>query len=160
MSIQKGGKLPAANFLVMGSDGPESKSTQDIFAGKKVALFALPGAFTPTCSATHLPGYVENADALRAKGIDTIVCLSVNDVFVMHAWGQAHTVGNDVMMLADGNGDFTNAVGLEMDGSGFGMGLRSQRYAMVVDDGVVSTVYVETPGEFEVSSADYMLKNL
>ena len=160
MSIQKGDTLPSANFMVMGLDGPAAITTRDIFAGKKVALFALPGAFTPTCSAAHLPGYVASADALRAKGIDAIVCLSVNDVFVMDAWGQAHNVGKDVIMLADGNGDFAKAVGLEMDGSGFGMGLRSQRYAMVVDDGIVSALFVEAPGEYEVSSAEHMLASL
>ena len=159
MSIQKGDKLPDANFMVMGPDGPEAKSTGDIFSGKKIALFALPGAFTPTCSAAHLPGYVSNAKALRAKGFDGAACLSVNDVFVMHAWGEVHNAGNDVMMLADGNGDFAKSVGLEMDGSGFGMGLRSQRYAMIVDDGVVSELFVEAPGEFEISSAEHILEN-
>jgi len=128
-----------------------------LFKGKKVALFALPGAFTPTCSAKHLPGYIQQYDALKAKGIDTIVCLSVNDAFVMGAWGTQQGAGDKVMMLADGNGDFTRAVGLEMDGSKFGMGKRSQRYSMIVEDGVVKGLNVEAPGAFEVSSADHMM---
>ena len=124
----------------------------ELTAGKKVALFAVPGAFTPTCSARHLPGYTEKAADLRAKGVDTIACVSVNDVFVMNAWGKDQKVGEDVVMLADGNGAFAKAVGLEMDGSGFGMGSRSQRYSMIVEDGVVKQLNVEKPGEFEVSS--------
>ena len=134
--------------------------TDDLFKGKKVVLFALPGAFTPTCSAKHLPGFVEKAAELKNKGVDTIACLSVNDAFVMDAWGKDQKVDGKVQMLADGNGDFTRAVGLEMDGSGYGMGKRSQRYAMVVDNGVVKTLNVEKPGSFEVSSADAMMKAL
>ena len=160
MRIKAGDSLPDVTFMTMGADGPEPRSTDDVFAGKRVALFAVPGAFTPTCSAKHLPGYKEQADALRGKGIDAIACTSVNDVFVMDAWGQDQNVGEDVMMLADGNGVFAKEIGLELDGSGFGMGGRSQRYAMVVNDGVVESVNVEDGGEFRVSSADFMLENL
>jgi glutaredoxin/glutathione-dependent peroxiredoxin len=157
MTIKVGDKAPSVTLMQMTADGPKPVSTDDLFAGKKVALFALPGAFTPTCSAKHLPGYIQNYDALKAKGIDTIACLSVNDVFVMGAWGTQQGAGDKVMMLADGNGDFTRAVGLEMDGSKFGMGKRSQRYSMVVEDGVVKSLNVEAPGAFEVSSADHMM---
>jgi peroxiredoxin len=160
MTIKTGDKLPQANFMTFGENGPEPKSTDDIFSGKKVALFAVPGAFTPTCSAKHLPGFVEQADALKSAGVDEIACLSVNDVFVMGAWGEQQEVGSKVHMLADGNGDFTKDIGLELDGTGFGMGQRSQRYAMVVNDGVVEHLFVEAPGEFKVSSADHMLDAL
>jgi len=160
MTIKVGDRLPQSTFGVMTADGPTNKTTDDIFKGKKVALFALPGAFTPTCSARHVPGYKEHAADFRAKGVDTIACLSVNDAFVMGAWGKDQDVGEDVLMLADGNGDFTKAVGLEMDGSKFGMGTRSQRYSMVVDDGVVKELNVEQPGEFKVSAADHMLGQL
>ncbi|MBX7249647.1 MAG: peroxiredoxin [Caulobacteraceae bacterium] len=160
MTIKVGDRLPQATFGVMTADGPANKTTDDIFKGKKVALFALPGAFTPTCSARHVPGYKEKAGEFRAKGVDTIACLSVNDPFVMGAWGKDQEVGDDVLMLADGNADFTKAVGLEMDGSKFGMGTRSQRYSMVVDDGVVKELNVEQPGEFKVSSAEHMLGQL
>src|SRR5579875_1320502 len=132
--------------------------TGEFFKGKKVVLFALPGAFTPTCSAKHLPGFVEKAAEIRSKGVDTIACLSVNDAFVMEAWGKQNNADGKVRMLADGNGDFTRAVGLEMDGSGYGLGKRSQRYAMIVDDGVVKMLNVEKPGSFEVSSAEAVLK--
>jgi len=159
MTIKVGDHIPSVTLMQM-KDGPKPVSTDDLFKGKKVALFALPGAFTPTCSAKHLPGFIQKADALKAKGIDTIACLSVNDAFVMGAWGDAQGAGDTVMMLADGNGDFTRAVGLEMDGSKFGMGKRSQRYSMVVDNGVVKTLNVEAPGAFEVSSADHMLAQL
>lgn len=159
MSIQEGDKLPNATFMKMGADGPEPVNTDDVFAGKRVALFAVPGAFTPTCSAKHLPGFVEKAAMLKARGIDEIACVSVNDVFVMGAWGE-QAGSSDVDMLADGNGEFAKAIGLEMDGSGFGMGQRSQRYAMVVDDGMVERLFVEAPGEFKVSSADHMLSEL
>ena len=135
-------------------------TTDDVFAGKRVALFAVPGAFTPTCSAKHLPGFKDKAGDLKAKGVDAIACVSVNDVFVMKAWGKDQGVTNEVMMLADGNGDFTKAVGLEMDGKNYGMGTRSQRYSLVVKDGVVEQVNVEEPGQFEVSSADYLLAHL
>lgn len=160
MTIKVGDKLPQATLAVMTDEGPQQRSTDDIFAGKKVALFALPGAYTPTCSARHVPGYKENAEALRAKGVDTIACLSVNDAFVMGAWGKDQGVGDDVVMLADGNGEFTQKVGLEMDGSKFGMGTRSQRYSMIVEDGVVKALNVEEPGQFKVSAAEHMLGQL
>ena len=160
MTIQVGDKIPAGTLTTMTADGPKPMSTDDIFKGKRVALFAVPGAFTPTCSARHLPGYTESAAELKAKGVDTIACLSVNDAFVMGAWGKSQNVGDDVTMLADGNGDFTRELGLEMDGSKFGMGKRSQRYSMVVNDGVVEKLNVEAPGEFKVSAADYMLAQL
>jgi peroxiredoxin len=139
---------------------PVDLTTAELAKGKKVALFAVPGAFTPTCSVKHLPGYKEKAAELRGKGVDTIACVSVNDVFVMNAWGKDQQVGDDVVMLADGNGAFAKAVGLEMDGSGFGMGSRSKRYSMIVEDGVVKQLNVEGPGEFKVSAADYMLGQL
>src|SRR5262249_10269082 len=157
MTIKVGDRIPSVTLMQMKDGGPKPVSTDDLFKGKKVALFALPGAFTPTCSAKHLPGYIQQYEALKAKGIDAIACLSVNDAFVMGAWGTQQGAGDKVMMLADGNGDFTRAVGLEMDGSKFGMGKRSQRYSMVVDDGVVKSLNVEAPGAFEVSSADHML---
>ncbi len=159
MTIKTGDRLPDANFMTMTADGPAPVATADVFAGKRVALFAVPGAFTPTCSARHLPGFVEKADELKAKGIDTIACTSVNDVFVMGAWGQDQGA-DGVVMLADGNGDFAGALGLVMDGSAFGMGKRSQRYAMVVNDGVVEHLFVDEAGGFEVSSADHMLSQL
>jgi len=160
MSIQVGDKLPQATFTVMGADGPQPLSSDELFGGKTVALFAVPGAFTPTCSAKHLPGFKTHAADLKAKGVDTIACVSVNDVFVMNAWGKDQGVGGDIVMLADGNGAFTKAVGLELDGSRFGMGPRSQRYSMVVKDGVVKELNVEEGPEFRVSSADYMLEQL
>ena len=157
MTIKVGDKIPSATLMQMKDGGPKPVSTDELFKGRKVALFALPGAFTPTCSAKHLPGYVQNAGALKAKGIDAIACLSVNDAFVMGAWGDQQGAGDKVMMLADGNGDFTRALGLEMDASKFGMGKRSQRYSMIVEDGVVKALNVEAPGAFEVSSADHMM---
>ena len=160
MTIQVGDTLPQATFMTMGADGPQPISSDDLFKGKRVALFAVPGAYTPTCSAKHLPGFKEKAQELRAKGVDQIACLSVNDVFVMGAWGKDQDAGEDVMMIADGNGDFTKAVGLEMDGSKYGMGLRSQRYSMIVDDGKVEQLNVEQGGEFRVSSAEYLLDRL
>ncbi len=160
MTIQPGDKLPDATFMKMGPDGPTPVTTEDVFSGQRVAVFAVPGAFTPTCSAKHLPGFLQNAEALRAKGIDRIACLSVNDVFVMDAWGKAQGVGEEIDMLADGNGTFAKAIGLELDGTGFGMGKRSQRYAMIVNDGVVDKLFVEEGGEFKVSSAEHMLENL
>ncbi len=160
MTIKTGDKLPEATFMKMGPEGPTPVTTKEEFAGKKVAVFALPGAFTPTCSAKHLPGFVEHAEDLKAKGIDRIACISVNDVFVMDAWGKAQGVGDKVDMLADGNGTFAEAVGLVLDGTVFGMGKRSQRYAMVVNDGVVEKIFVEEGGEFKVSSAEHMLENL
>ena len=160
MAIKVGDKIPAAKLQIKTKDGVQTKTTDEIFGGKKVVLFALPGAFTPTCSAKHLPGFVNNHQALKSKGIDSVACLSVNDAFVMDAWGKDQGVEDKVMMLADGNGEFTKAVGLTMDGTGYGMGLRSQRYAMVLDDGVIKTLNVEAPGAFEVSSAESILKAL
>jgi peroxiredoxin len=159
MAISKGDKIPSATFTTMGEDGPMPIDTDAIFKGKKVVLFAVPGAYTPTCSARHLPGFVENADAFAKHGVDTVACTSVNDVFVMDAWGRDQSA-KDVLMLADGNGQFAEEIGLTMDASGFGMGTRSQRYAMIVNDGVVEDVFVEGPGEFKVSSADYVLDTL
>jgi len=155
--IKVGDKIPSATLMQMKDGGPKPVTTDQLFAGKKVALFALPGAFTPTCSAKHLPGFIQHSDVLKAKGIDAIVCVSVNDAFVMGAWGEQQKAGDKVMMLADGNGDFTRALGLELDATKFGMGKRSQRFSMVVDNGVVTQLNVEAPGAFEVSSADHMV---
>jgi peroxiredoxin len=155
--IKVGDKIPSATLMQMKDGGPKPVTTDQLFAGKKVALFALPGAFTPTCSAKHLPGFIQHSDALKAKGIDAIACVSVNDAFVMGAWGDQQKAGDKVMMLADGNGDFTRALGLELDATKFGMGKRSQRFSMVVDNGVVTQLNVEAPGAFEVSSADHMM---
>jgi peroxiredoxin len=144
----------------MGDEGPKDVKTDDIFRGKKVVLFSVPGAFTPTCSAKHLPGFLTNADKLKAKGVDTIACMSVNDAFVMNAWGKASGVGDKVLMLADGNGDYARALGLEMDGREFGLGMRGQRFAILVDDGVAKRVNIEAPREFKVSSAEHVLSQL
>ena len=160
MTIQVGDRIPSTTFVEMTENGPEQVNSDAYFAGRKVALFSVPGAFTPTCSAKHLPGFVEKADELKAKGIDEIACTAVNDPFVMGAWGKASGVEGKVTMLADGNGDFPKAVGLEMDGSKFGLGQRGQRFSMVVNDGVVEQLNVEAPGQFEVSSAEYMLGKL
>jgi len=160
MTIKVGDKIPSATLVQMKGGAPQPVKTDDLFSGKKVALFALPGAFTPTCSAKHLPGFVQHADDLKAKGVDTIACLSVNDAFVMGAWGENQKVGDKVTMLADGNGDFTRALGLEMDASKFGMGQRSQRYSMLVDNGVVKKLNIEEPGSFAVSSAEHMMGQL
>lgn len=160
MTISVGDKLPDATFMEMTANGPEPRSTEDVFAGKTVALFAVPGAYTPTCSAKHLPGFVERQGDLAAKGVDEIICTSVNDVFVMGAWGADNSAEGKVRMLADGNGAFAAALGLEMDASGFGMGQRSQRYSMLVEDGTVKELNVEQGGGFEVSSADYLLGQL
>jgi glutaredoxin/glutathione-dependent peroxiredoxin len=160
MTIKVGDTVPAVKLKQMTPEGMKDVDTGEFFKGKKVVLFALPGAFTPTCSAKHLPGFVEKAAELRAKGVDAVACLSVNDAFVMSAWGKQQNADGKVQMLADGNGDFTRAVGLEMDGSGYGLGKRSQRYAMIVQDGVVKALNVEKPGGFEVSSADAVLKAL
>jgi len=159
MTIAVGDKLPDVKLVKATEQGPEAVQSADYFAGKRVALFSVPGAFTPTCSAKHLPGFVEKAAELKAKGIDEIVGTAVNDPFVMGAWNKA-SGSSDITMLADGNADFAKAVGLTMDGSGFGLGLRGQRFAMVVNDGVVEQLHVEAPGEFRVSSAEYMLENL
>jgi len=157
MTIKKGDKLPNGVLGVMGPNGPSAIETGDFFRGKKVVLFSVPGAFTPTCSAKHLPGFIQQAGAFKAKGVDVIACTSVNDVFVMDAWGKAQGAGDKVMMLADGNGDFARTLGLEMDGRGFGMGLRGKRYSMVLNDGVIESLNVEEPGAFHVSSAEYTL---
>jgi peroxiredoxin len=156
MTIKVGDKVPASTLKVMGEKGPTDISTDDIFSGKKVLLFAVPGAFTPGCSVTHLPGYVVNADNIKAKGVDTIACMSVNDAFVMGAWGQAQNA-EELLMLADGNGDFTAALGLELDGRGFGLGTRSQRFAMIVDDGTITHLNVEPGAGVDVSSAETMM---
>ena len=160
MAIQVGNKIPSVNLQHMGAEGVETISSDDLFAGKKVVLFALPGAFTPTCSASHLPGYVVGSDDLFAKGVDRIVCLSVNDAFVMDAWGQQHNADDRVMMIADGSGHFTSAMGLELNLDAAGMGIRSQRYAMVVNDGVVELLNVEALKEFKVSDAQTILSSL
>lgn len=157
--IATGERIPNVKFMKVGESGPEQVESDAYFAGKKVALFSVPGAFTPTCSARHLPGFVDKADELKAKGIDEIACTAVNDAFVMGAWNKAAGSG-DVTMLADGNGDFAEAVGLTMDGSGFGLGKRGQRFSMVVNDGVVEQLHVEEPGDFRVSSAEYLLEKL
>ena len=159
MTIEVGQKLPAATFMTATSEGPQSITSEQVFAGKTVALFAVPGAFTPTCSARHLPGFKDKAAEFKAKGVDTIACVSVNDAFVMGAWAKDQGIGEEIVMLADGNGEFTRAVGLEFDGAKFGMGPRSQRYSMVVKDGVVKVLNVEQ-GEFRVSSAEHMLGQL
>ena len=160
MTIKVGDKVPSVKLKHKTDDGVKDITTDELFKGKKVVLFALPGAFTPTCSAKHVPGFVQNDAALKAKGVDAVACLSVNDAFVMGAWGKDQHADDKVLMLADGNGDFTKAVGLTMDATGYGMGTRSQRYAMVVDNGVVKTLNVEAPGAFEVSSAEAILKAL
>jgi peroxiredoxin len=160
MTIKVGDKVPSVKLKHMTAEGVKDITTDELFNGKKVVLFALPGAFTPTCSAKHLPGFVSHADAIKGKGVDQIACLSVNDAFVMGAWGKQQNADGKVMMLADGNGDFTKAVDLELDARANGLGLRSKRYAMVVDNGVVKTLAVENPGAFEVSSAEAILKAL
>ncbi|WP_322963781.1 peroxiredoxin [Sphingomonas fuzhouensis] len=159
MTIKAGDRLPTTTLVKVTPEGPEQVTTTDYFAGRRVALFAVPGAFTPTCSAQHLPGFIAQAEALKAKGVDEIACTSVNDVFVMKAWGLANDAGA-ITMLADGNGDFAKALGLTLDATKFGMGMRSQRYTMLVDDGVVEQLFVEAPGEFKVSSAEHLLAAL
>jgi glutaredoxin/glutathione-dependent peroxiredoxin len=160
MTIKVGDKIPSATLKYLSPEGPKEITTDELFRGKKVALFAVPGAFTPTCSQRHLPGYVDKASELKAKGVDQIACLSVNDAFVMGAWGKAQNVGDKVMMLADGSGDFTRAIGLELDLRKGGLGMRSQRYSMLVEDGVVKNLNVEQAGQFDVSSAESMMKAL
>jgi len=160
MTIKVGDKMPAGSFGVMTKEGPGSITSEELFSGKRVALFSVPGAFTPTCSMSHLPGFVTNAAALKSKGIDTIACMAVNDVFVMDAWGKDRGVGDSVLMLADGNGDYTRALGLELDARGFGMGLRGQRFSLIANDGVVEQLNVEAPREFKVSTAECMLGQL
>ena len=160
MTIQVGDTLPATNLITMTAEGPKPVSMTELSAGKKLVLFAVPGAFTPTCSAQHLPGFIEKNTELKAKGVDVVACVSVNDPFVMKAWGDDRNVGEDVLMLSDGNGEFTAAIGLEMDGSGFGLGTRSQRYAMIIDDGVVSVLNVESGPGLDISSAETVLEQL
>jgi peroxiredoxin len=160
MTIAVGDRAPAGRFKIVTAEGPADLTSSELFDAKTIVLFAVPGAFTPTCDARHLPGIVEQVDALRAKGVDTVACLSVNDVFVMKAWGKAAGADGKVLMLADGNGDYAKALGLTMDASKFGMGLRAQRFAMVVHDGRVTQLHVEAPGEFKVSAADYVLARL
>jgi len=157
MTIKQGDKLPNLTLHTMGANGPEAVEVGKLLAGKKVVLFSVPGAFTPTCSAKHLPGYIQNAEALFAKGVDLIVCTSVNDAFVMGAWGKAQGADGKVMMLADGNGDFAATLGLTLDGRGFGMGMRGQRFSMIINDGVVGVLNIEEPGAFHVSSAEHTL---
>lgn len=159
MTIQVGDRIPDVNIKIMTNEGSRDLSSQSWFAGRRVVLFAVPGAFTPTCSAKHLPGFIKHTDAILAKGVDAIGCLSVNDVFVMDAWGKSVGAA-PIEMLADGNAEFTHALGLEKDASDFGMGIRSQRFALIADDGVVTDLFVEAPGEFRVSSAEHVLANL
>jgi len=160
MTIQTGDRLPDVPLTIATADGPKPTTSGQFFAGKKVALFAVPGAFTPTCSARHLPGFLDKAADIKAKGVDEIAFTSVNDAFVMGAWGKANDAAGKVTMLADGNADFAKSVGLTFDGSKFGMGERSQRYSMIVNDGVVEELNVEAPGEFKVSSAEHLLEQL
>ena len=160
MPIKVGDKIPQATFMTFTADGPAPLTSGDLVSGKTVALFALPGAFTPTCSAKHVPGFKAHAAELKAKGVDAIACVSVNDVFVMNAWGKDQKADGKVLMLADGNGDFTRAMDLVMDGKGNGMGERSKRYAMIVDNGTITALQVEQPGQFEVSSAEAVLAAL
>lgn len=160
MTINVGDQIPDVTVMSMTAEGPKPVKTSALFAGKKVALFSVPGAFTPTCSAKHLPGFVNKADEIRGKGVNEIVCIAVNDAFVMGAWGKSASADGKVTMIGDGNGDLTKALGLEMDASGFGLGTRGQRFSMVVDNGKVTHLNVEAPGAFEVSSAEYMLNQL
>ena len=159
MSIEAGDRIPSSPLKVMAEDGPQPLYSEEYFAGRRIVLFSVPGAFTPTCSISHLPGYVKRADRFFAKGVDAIACVSVNDVFVMDAWGKSADADR-IDMLADGNGEFARAIGLELDASAFGMGMRSQRFALVADDGVVTHLFVEAPGEFKVSAAEYVLSRL
>jgi peroxiredoxin len=160
MTIAVGENMPSGTFGIMTESGPGALSTSDLFSGKKVVLVSVPGAFTPTCSMNHLPGYVDQIDALKGKNVDTVACMAVNDVFVMDAWGKDRGVGGNVMMLADGNGEYAGALGLEMDASGFGMGMRGQRFAIIVDDGKATHVAIEAPGQFEVSKVEAILEAL
>jgi glutaredoxin/glutathione-dependent peroxiredoxin len=160
MTVSVGDKLPSTTFVKATDNGPEAVNSDEFFAGRKVALFSVPGAFTPTCSAKHLPGFLEKAGDLKAAGVDEIACTAVNDAFVMGAWGKANDAGDKVTMLADGNAEFAKAVGLTMDGSKFGLGERGQRFSMIVNDGVIEQLNVEAPGEFKVSSAEHLLEQL
>jgi glutaredoxin/glutathione-dependent peroxiredoxin len=157
MAIKAGDKMPAGKFKRMTKEGPKDVTTDELFKGKRVVLFSVPGAFTPTCDAKHLPGFVQLADQILAKGVNTIACMAVNDVFVMNAWGKASAVGDKILMLADGNGEYARALGLELDGKAHGLGTRGQRFAVVVKDGVATQVQIEAPGQFKVSSAEHML---
>lgn len=160
MTIKVGDKVPSVTLRYLGPDGVKAVPSDEFFAGKKTVVFGLPGAYTRTCSSRHLPGYVTHSEALKGKGIDQIACLSVNDAFVMNAWGKEHQAGDKVIMLGDGSGEFTKAIGLELDRTKEGMGMRSQRYAMLVEDGVVKAIHVEKPGEYAVSSAESVLAGL
>jgi peroxiredoxin len=160
MTIKVGERVPAGSFGYMTPDGPRKLTSEQLFDGKTVVLFSVPGAFTPTCDARHLPGYVDLTDAFKAKGVDTLACTAVNDVFVMNAWGKHGKVGDQILMLADGNGDYVKALGLELDATGYGMGHRGQRFALVAKDGVVTHLFVEAPGEFKVSAAEHVLAAL
>ena len=160
MSINVGDRIPQTTLMKATAEGPQPIDSDEFFRGRRVALFAVPGAFTPTCSVRHLPGFVERADELKAKGVDGIACTSVNDAFVMWAWAESSGVGDKVTMLADGNGEFASALGLAADSSKYGMGTRSRRYSMIVNDGVVEQLNIEEPGAFNVSSADYLLERL
>jgi peroxiredoxin len=160
MSIKAGERMPAGTLKRMTKEGPKDISTEELFKGKLVVLFSVPGAFTPTCDAKHLPGFVQLADQFRAKGVDTIACMAVNDVFVMNAWGKASGVGDKILMLADGNAEYAKALGLELDAKGHGMGTRGQRFAILVKDGVATRVDVEAPGQFKVSAAEAILAHL
>ncbi len=160
MTIKAGEKMPEGSFMQMTKDGPQKLTSEQLFAGKTVVLFSVPGAFTPTCDAKHLPGFVELAEQIKAKGVDTIACTAVNDVFVMNAWGKHGNVGEKILMLADGNGTYAKALGLEMDGTKFGMGVRGQRFAIIAKNGVATHVDVEKPGEFKVSAAEHVLTQL
>jgi glutaredoxin/glutathione-dependent peroxiredoxin len=160
MTIKVGDRIPSATLKHMTKDGPANVKTDELFKGKTVVLFSVPGAFTPTCHAKHLPGFVQNIDKLKAKGVDTIACLAVNDVFVMDAWAKASNAADKVLMLADGNAEFTKALGLELDASGFGMGTRGKRFALVAKDGVVTHLNVESAGEFRVSAAEFVIGQL
>ena len=160
MTIKVGDKVPAATLKQMTKDGPSNVTTEQLFKGRKVVVFSVPGAFTPTCHAKHLPGFVRDFQQLKAKGVDTVACLAVNDIFVMDAWAKASNSGESILMLADGNGDFTKALGLELDATGFGMGIRGKRFAMIVNDGVLSHLNVESAGEFRVSAAEFVLGQL
>jgi len=157
MAIKAGDKMPAGKFKRMTKEGPKDITTEELFSAKRVVLFSVPGAFTPTCDARHLPGFVQLADQILAKGVNTIACMAVNDVFVMNAWGKASGVGDKILMLADGNGEYARALGLEFDAKAHGLGTRGQRFAVVVKDGVATQIEIEAPGQFKVSSAEHIL---
>jgi peroxiredoxin len=160
MTIRNGERMPEGKFRIMGEKGPEDLSTAQLFGGRRVVLFSVPGAFTPTCDARHLPGYVQLAEQFRARGVDAIACMAVNDVFVMNAWGKASGAAGKVMMLADGNGEYARALGLELDARGHGMGMRGQRFALVVEQGIATHVSIEAAGQFKVSGAEALLAQL